>query len=209
MSYLCLKLIGLITMFIDHIGICYNLEVLRYIGRISFPVYAFLIVNGFTYTKNIKRYLLRLLCFAVISEIPYQLFKYNRINLTLSNVFVTLLLGLLSLILLKNVQNKIIKGAGILLICLCAELLGSDYGFRGVLLVIIFYFAHNRRLIQFIFMSILWICSYGLYGIFGLVSLVFIWIYNPSKVVKYNVSKYFFYCCYPVHLIILYFLQRW
>lgn len=204
MSYFTLKLIALITMVIDHIGISYDLELFRIIGRLSFPIYAFLIVNGFNYSKNIKRYLSRLLLFAVISEIPFQLFKYNHINLTFSNVFVTLSLGLIAILMLKSYKNKIIKYSGVFLICICAELLGSDYGFRGVLLVVIFYLFRNRRLMQFIFMSLLWICSYRLNGIFGLLSLVFIWIYNPRKYIKRKISKYFFYWFYPVHLLVLY-----
>ena len=147
MSYSTLKLIALITMVIDHIGISYDLELFRIIGRLSFPIYAFLIVNGFNYSKNIKRYLIRLLVFAVISEIPFQLFKYNHINLTFSNVFVTLSLGLIAIMFLKRYKNKIKKYLIVLLICICAELLGSDYGFRGVLLVVIFYLFRNRRLI--------------------------------------------------------------
>jgi len=204
MSYTNLKLIALITMVIDHIGISYDIELFRIIGRCSFPIYAFLIVNGFNYSKNIKRYLSRLLLFAVISEIPFQLFKYNHINLTLSNVFVTLSLGLIAITMLKSYKNKIIKYSVVFLICICAELLGSDYGFRGVLLVVIFYLFRNRRLMQFIFMSLLWIGSYRLNGIFGLISLVFIWIYNPRKYIKRKISKYFFYWFYPVHLLVLY-----
>lgn len=204
MSYSGLKLIALLTMLTDHIGITYDLELFRMIGRLSFPIYAFLIVNGFNYSKNIKRYLSRLLLFAVISEIPFQLFKYNHINLSAGNVFFTLSLGLIAINWLNRCKNKILKFSGVFLICICSELLCSDYGFRGILLVVIFYLFRNRRLMQFIFMSLLWIGSYRLNGIFGLISLVFIWIYNPRKHIKRKISKYFFYWFYPVHLLVLY-----
>jgi len=207
MSYSKLKLIALLTMVIDHIGLIYDLELFRVIGRLSFPIYAFLIVNGFNYTKNIKRYLSSLLFFAVISEIPFDLFKYNCINLSASNVFFTLFLGLLALTQLKKRQSKINKCLIVFLICICAELLGSDYGFCGVLLVVIMYVYRNRRLMQFIFMSILWIWAYKFKGVFGLLALGFIWIYNPMKYIKRKISKYFFYWFYPIHLLVLYLIS--
>lgn len=208
MNNLSLDLVALITMVIDHIGACYNIKTFRYIGRLAFPIYAFKISEGYIHTKNNKRYLLRLLIFAAISEIPYQLFKYNNISLTFSNVYVTLLLGLISLDVLKKNQNKIKKIVAVVLICICAELLGSDYGSKGVRLIIIFYLTHNRRLMQFIFVSILWIFSYKLYGIFGVLSLGIIWMYKPSKYIKYRISKYFWYWIYPLHLVVFLLIKK-
>lgn len=208
MNNLGLDLIALITMVIDHIGACYNIEFFRYIGRLSFPIYAFKISEGYIHTKNLKRYLLRLLVFAGISEIPYQLFKYNNISLTFSNVYVTLLLGLISLEILKKNQNKIKKIVAVVLICICAELLGSSYGSKGILLIIIFNLTRNCRLMQFIFMSILWICSYKLYGVFGVCSLGIIWMYKPSLYIKNRISKYFWYWIYPLHLVVLLIIKR-
>ena len=91
-----LKLIAVVTMFIDHIGsiIFPHIMFLRIIGRISFPIFAFLIVNGYRHTHNLKKYLLRLAAFAIISEIPYNLIWSGDIAYPNSqNVFVTLFLG--------------------------------------------------------------------------------------------------------------------
>ena len=70
-----LKLIALTTMFIDHIGAVFfpQVTLLRVIGRISFPLYAFLIAEGCRYTRNRWRYALGLGAFALISELPYDL----------------------------------------------------------------------------------------------------------------------------------------
>ncbi len=97
-----LKLIALITMFIDHIGyIIYpEYRFFRIIGRISFPIFAFALANGFRYTSNRKKYAFRLFIFAIISQFPYMLFSYNshgKINFIAFNVMFLLLYGLLVL----------------------------------------------------------------------------------------------------------------
>ena len=94
-SALSLRVIALVTMLIDHIGGTFGIPEFRYIGRISFPIFAFLIVNGFRHTHNLNKYLFRLAAFAVISEIPYNLIWSDDIAYPNSqNVFVTLFLGL-------------------------------------------------------------------------------------------------------------------
>ena len=111
MSAFTLKIIAVITMFIDHIGyIVYNGEIpyLNFIGRLSFPIFAFQISEGYIHTKNLKKYFFRLFLFAIISQFPFMLFDSLFIDEFYLNVFFTLLLGLLSIFIYDKLNNKLI-----------------------------------------------------------------------------------------------------
>ena len=101
MTSFTLKLIAMITMFIDHFGyaIMGQFSFFNLFGRLAFPIFAFQISEGFIHTKSVKKYLLRLIIFALISQIPFSLFTYYIAHsnpLTL-NVFFTLAFGLVSI----------------------------------------------------------------------------------------------------------------
>ena len=111
MSAFTLKIIAVITMFIDHIGyIVYNGKIpyLNFIGRLSFPIFAFQISEGYIHTKNLKKYFFRLFLFAIISQFPFMLFDSLFIDEFYLNVFFTLLLGLLSIFIYDKLNNKLI-----------------------------------------------------------------------------------------------------
>ena len=91
-----LKWIAVITMIIDHTGAVLFPDdmVFRYIGRIAFPIFCFLLVEGFFHTRDVRKYMLRLGLFALISEIPYDLaFRDTVLEFEHQNVFFALLLG--------------------------------------------------------------------------------------------------------------------
>ncbi|WP_461817744.1 TraX family protein, partial [Faecalimonas sp.] len=93
-----LKIIAIIAMIIDHIGLFFFPEhiLFRIIGRISFPIFAFLIVEGFYHTRDIWKYMFRLGVFAVLSEIPFDLLTTGKVfDLRHQNVFFTLLIGVI------------------------------------------------------------------------------------------------------------------
>ena len=146
MSSFLLKIIACITMFIDHLGyVIFNgkSSFMNYIGRIAFPIFAYNISNGYTHTKNLKKYFLRLFSFALISQIPYT-FYHNMISNSFSlNIFFTLFLGLLCITLYDKMKNKIIA----LLLCfeigLVAQASYCDYGFFGVAIILLFYIFRN------------------------------------------------------------------
>lgn len=89
MTSFVLKIIAMITMFCDHLGdaIYRSISPFNYIGRIAFPIFAFQISEGFLHTKNLKRYFIRLMAFALISQIPYILFISLFSNEIKLNIF--------------------------------------------------------------------------------------------------------------------------
>lgn len=182
MTSFTLKIIALITMFLDHFGYAFigEFSFFNVIGRIAFPIFAFQISEGYLHTKNFKKYLARLGSFALISQIPFTLYYFKFINsktITL-NIFFTLFLGLLSIfiydyilsLLKKNTKNSnklalnfICKFCAffiVFLIAYSAKLLNTDYGFWGVLVIFSFYLFKKNKLYYTIAFFILCIIKY-------------------------------------------------
>lgn len=135
------------------IGIPYAL--LRCIGRIAFPIFCFLLVEGFLHTKNVWKYAFRLFLFALISEVPFDLAFYGKVFYRESqNVYFTLFLGLIVILMLHSIEIKfqnqwfpriILKLLAIFIGASLAELLHTDYGLTGVLVITIMYILRNNR----------------------------------------------------------------
>lgn len=164
LSATTLKLIAIVTMFIDHFAVVFEarldaafpflvmddgLNVLRAVGRLAFPIFAFLIAEGAKKTHNIWLYLLRLGVFAAVSEVPFDLalfgtsFKTGVIEFEHQNVFFTLFLGLLSIALLQLLEKVHLAPLSFLFVLVFAyvaeELLKTDYGAMGVICIFLFY----------------------------------------------------------------------
>ena len=108
MTSFTLKIIALITMFIDHLGyaIFNKFSFFNYIGSVAFPIFAFQISEGFHYTKNVKKYFARLLLFAIFSQIPFMLFlSIFSTNIYKLNVFFTFMIKLLTAFILLQMLN--------------------------------------------------------------------------------------------------------
>ncbi len=205
-----LKWIAIITMLIDHTGaILYgdNSGIFRMIGRIAFPIFCFLLVEGFFHTKDVHRYMLRLALFALVSEIPYELAFYRRIFIPVQNVFFTLLIGMTLMYVLEKNKNIALQAAYVLLAMWGAYMLRTDYGYRGILLIVIFYYFYKHRAAA-VTLAAGWNFLYGLGAVqnWGVLASPFLALYNGERGPK---MRYFFYVFYPAHLLILYVIDMY
>lgn len=198
MNAFSIKLLAAFLMVIDHIGFFFFPEhqLLRVIGRISFPLFAFLIVNGFKYTHDVKKYFLRLFIFANIIQIP-SLFMHIPVN-----VIYTLSFGLLCIILIESDKSPIFRIIGIGVIISITYLLEPDYSVYGVLLIVLIHLFEEKYLMLFFASAALSIMFYGLYDIQIFAALAVIPMYFYNGLVGRKI-KYFFYIFYPGHLILL------
>ena len=210
-----LKVIGMTTMLIDHIGAFVLLPwlqagnagadfdrwelvytIMRSIGRFAFPLFCFLLVQGFIHTSSVQRYITRLGLFALISEIPFDLAKSNvLLEFSYQNVMFTLLAGLLALWAIKNIQSVPLRLLLVLACLMSVELLHTDYGALGVAVIIILYSLRDYRLFQSIAGAIAFIGSR-----FAMPAFILTYFYNCQKG---RLNSKLFYLFYPIHLLIL------
>lgn len=200
-----LKVIALVSMLTDH-SAYYLLEhettlyeAMRSFGRIAFPVFAFLIAEGFSHTRNRLRYFLTLLGFAVASEVPWLLL--NGADGT-HNVMFTLALGVGALAIFEKYhQRKFVCFCMIALIAIFATCLGTDYEWRGISLIVICYMMREHRPLLLLFMLPLMI-YYGIVG--AIMAAIVLSLYDGTRgFIQGSTDKYGFYAFYPVHLFLL------
>lgn len=216
MNILILKLIALLSMIIDHYGAIFhgNIDLYRIIGRIAFPIYCFLLVEGYTHTSNVKRYAKRLLFFAIISEVPFDLAFYGRLGFDHQNIFFTLFIGLILMYLLDNKEGKhnynkitLWLAGGTL-----AVFTSVDYSFMGIIYILAFYYVkefpnpkRTYRVAIIIFLTNL--VASGLKQQFSLLALPLIYLYNEQLGPNNKIIQGLFYLAYPLHLIIFYLIN--
>lgn len=226
-----LKYIACITMLIDHIGAscieagillpalaagaasCGGIpvstllaadRVLRYIGRLAFPIFCFLLVEGFLHTHDVKKYIGRLFLFGLLSEVPFDMaFFKTPFHWGNQNVYWTLGLGVLAMAMLQKSKdadgNAAWTGRLAALACaVVAQLAGTDYGAIGVALIVALYLTRNHRRYQ---------CIIGagmmLFEITAPLAFVLLWFYNGERGRCPQWAKWAFYGFYPVHLTLL------
>ena len=236
-----LKLIAIIAMTIDHAGLMFGLdyidglyyygdlmssetyELMRNIGRIAFPIFCYMIVEGFFYTKSVTKYILRLGVFALISQIPFNLLVYRtpwEKNCNL-NVYFTLLLGLITIAAIdeciaqckeSDYKDKWLIGAAAiiaLVIMSLADNFHTDYGSYGVLLILVFYIFRNKPIFLCVVMYLVtyWYTenNFSESQLYAVYSLVFILLHNRKKGPS---MKYLFYTYYPLHLTLFFLLWK-
>ncbi len=208
-----LKWIAVITMLIDHVGVVFFPEysIIRWIGRISFPLFAFLICEGYRHTSNIWKYFLRLGIFAIISEIPYDYCLFNRIIYPYSqNIFFVLLLGLLVLYLIDKeyvIKDKDItiycQIAIVIVACVIAYFAGFSYKYVGVLFIVIMYYIREYFPLFSFAAFIIYLIAYGMANaLFVLLSLPLIYLYNGEQGVSGKKLKWLFYIIYPLQFVV-------
>lgn len=249
-----LKNMAYISMFIDHFFAIIILNYLHYlgrmagdglwdpgltiiyrvgraVGRVAFILFAHQIVEGFLYTRNRGRFLLRLGVFAIISEIPFDLALSGQIiDWNSQNIFFTLLIGVLvmsaweSLARYQGAAFVVARWAALAAGCLAAYWGSTDYRYMGVLLIFVFYKAHDRNLSDKIILAgcvmlfgtwsanclryledgytVLELLRVSLREMYGLAAFFPLAFYKGKK--GRQLPKWFCYGFYPAHLLFLY-----
>lgn len=177
---------------------------LRCIGRIAFPIFAFLIVEGFQHTSNRRKYGLSLFVFALISELPWNYIHSGTWHYHSQNVLFTLLLGFLGLCALERFRHDGRRLAASLIgLLVVSVLLRCDYGCSGYGMILLLYVLRRQRLLQAVIGS----CVLSSRWIAGL-AFIPINMYNGERgFIRGPFAKYIFYAFYPVHLIIIYWIR--
>lgn len=217
-----LKVIACISMLLDHIGAA-CLErgaalagrwvavrawdiLLRCVGRLAFPIYCFLLVEGFAHTRSAKNYALRLLAFAFISELPFDLAFYGSAAYWQhQNVYWTLFFGVAAMEALKAYEGKGALGPALALGCaLAAEFMRTDYGALGVLLIVALYALRENRAAQCVVGALIITLGQALPIALGAAAaFVGVWFYSGERGRCPRAAKWAFYIFYPAHLCVL------
>ncbi|MCI7797336.1 MAG: conjugal transfer protein TraX [Mollicutes bacterium] len=206
-----IKIIAIITMIIDHIGWAFISNnstsfFIHFIGRFTAPVMCFFIVEGYKYTKDLKLYLLRLLSFAFISQVPFALFQNSSVIFYPLNMMFSLMLSLAALYIYDKVKDKLLCYSFIL--CLLSISLMSDWSIYSILMALCFYKFKDNKIkiyISFLLMLISQVAFTGAWYHLGiLLSLpILLNLYNGKRKNKNKFGKYVFYIIYPLHLILI------
>lgn len=188
----------------------YTYMAMRMIGRLGFPIFCFLLVEGFQRTRDVKKYALRLGLFALISEVPFDLcFNGRVLEFGYQNVFFTLFMGLLTMIafdwiakkewavgkMLDNVVKIVFSAAALAVGAGIAHFLKTDYAAKGVLCIMALYIFRKKKPLQ-----IAAGCVAFLWEVTAPLAFIPIGFYNGKRGLK---IKYFFYAFYPVHLFLI------
>lgn len=214
MNTLTLKMIGAASMLLDHIGYMFvpGYSFYRVIGRLAFPIFAFLIVEGALHTRDFKKYAGRIALFALLSEIPYDLVMSGKLfDWQASNILVTFLIGLLCI---KAMQGLLVRfnfsltgyamgtavflcGAG------AAWLLRAEY---SVMLIYVFYVFRDQKVTKSL-LALLVFAAMPFQYFPAAASLGLLWFYNDEGGDYPRWLHWGFYIFYPMHLIVLYMIR--
>lgn len=212
-----LKLLAVVTMLIDHIAshlmtadvvlfsvLGHNVRLyplLRGVGRMAFPLFAFLLVEGFVHTHSRQKYGLNLLVFTLLSEVPWDLLHHGVwFSFKSQSVFVTLLLGFAAMYALELLQHKpVLQIAAILLGAVLSVVLRADFSVLGFAFILLLYALREHEVLRILSAFVLnmqW---------WSLLAFVPISLYNGKRgFVHGKVLKYAFYAFYPLHMLVLY-----
>ena len=218
-----LKLIACAAMLLDHIGMTLlPWPWLRIVGRIAFPIYCFLLAEGVRHTRSSLCYGIRLAIAAVLSEFPFDFLLYGRMTMAVQSVMVTLLLGFLALELAGKTDCVFCKFLIAAPFVAAAELLHTDYGAQGVLMILLFGFSVKyevnlwKTALALMILGLAFpswpVTFFGItlpIEIFCVFSVIPIALYRGRKASRSKVIQWSFYLFYPVHLLILGILFRW
>ena len=218
-----LKLIACITMLIDHFGhaIVPNLPVpymvelyyaCRILGRLAFPIYCFLLVEGMHHTRNPRKYILRLGIGILLAELPFDILFEGGFTWAYQSVMVTLTLGAIMLLCMRKTEKKGVKLLLVIPFTVLAELAKCDYGGWGIAMIAVFGLFDGAGL-QTLGLLLVNGCMESarvpILGIpvsvqlFAVLAMVPIALYSGRKLSHSKTLQWAFYLFYPVHLLLL------
>ena len=224
---LTLKLLAMAFMLLDHTwATVWSVPWFTMIGRLAFPIFAFQIVEGFYHTSNRRRYIKRMLVFALISEIPFNLMVGGSITYPLhQNVMFTFLIALLLMSWIEKSKKLWVSVGAIVLGMVLGILTFVDYNHYGIFIVLLFYWTYKRPygwLVQLVGMLYISNAMGGLvypvelFGrsfeigqqMFAVLALIPIWLYDGRQGPHSKAIQYACYAFYPAHILVLYLLSR-
>ena len=230
-----LKILAMALMLLDHLWatIVPDNQWMTCVGRLAFPIFAFMISEGYSHTSDFKKYAKRLLIFGLISEIPFNLMSAGSFIYPFhQNVMFTLLLGLLSIKAIDKFKQNVGFKSGLLCLLKVALflLIGTvgfvDYGAMGILVIIAFYVFRDVKFgwaFQLASLVLLFIVTFKGQGFdltlaghgfffpiqgFGVLAMIPIGLYNGKRGKKSTFLKHAFYWFYPVHMAAIYLVWR-
>ena len=219
MSSFLLRLTALASMMIDHAGLALfpNIGAFRCIGRIAFPIYCFLLTQGFLHTRDLRAYARRLTLFAILSEIPFDLLIFGRVASGVEqNVLFSLLLGLLALYGARTLKRQpAAVSVYALILCLIAMIARVSFGWLAIALCLCFYFFRDSRprmmlcagsilLLYTLSLQLSGVTrSWVLVSLCSLPALPVIALYNNKRGLRTPLLMFLFYAAYPLHLVAL------
>ena len=227
---------AMVFMFCDHLwvtGLCGN-KWLTCVGRIAFPIFAFMIVEGYFHTHNLKKYVLRLLLLALLSELPFNLMLSGSLIYPFhQNVIWTFLISILLIWMNEKAKatgiqwKQSLTAFGILILGFLIGLVSfADYGFCGVFMVLAFYFFRGKspqclfgQFLSMVCINMVLLGGYkaaitlGSFSVsfpqqgFAVLALIPIWLYQGKQGPHGKVVQYLNYSFYPVHMLLLALIQ--
>lgn len=218
-----LKIIACVTMLIDHFGAAIvpylpldNMVTIYYIcrgiGRIAFPIYCFLLVEGMRHTHHAGKYILRLAIGILLAELPFDLLFEGGFSWEYQSVMVTLTLGAIMLLCMRKTEKKGLKLLLILPFAILAELAKCDYGGWGIAMIAVFAL-FDRFALQFLGVLLVSILMpSAMISVLGipvsaelaaLLAMVPIGFYSGRKFTHSKFIQWAFYLFYPLHLLVL------
>ncbi len=234
LSTTALRVLALALMLLDHLwaSLIPGNDWMTLLGRMAFPIFAFQTAEGYCHTSDFKKYAKRLLIFALVSEIPFNLFYMGTPVFPFhQNVMFTLLLGLLLIRQLDperrgSDKNSLLKRCGIIALIFLAAVIGfPDYGLRGVLTVAAFYVAgklpfkqlwylaalillnvvgFKGQLMQIAFGGVVWEVPAQAFAVFAILPIC---LYNGAKGKGGKALQYGSYAFYPLHMLVIYLIH--
>ena len=233
-----LKWTAIITMFIDHFALAVyytalhndftihtnysqHYEIMRNIGRTAFPIFIFLLIEAYKHTKDAKKYMIRLIIFALVSEIPFDLAFHNKVWYPeKQNIFFTLLIGFIVIHSIEQFKTlihshisssytlpaiEVLAYAGLIAIgCAAGYYLKVDYSYVGILAICIAWLLRDKPVIGIVLccFSLLLSSKRELYSFIAILPII---IYNGKRGKQ---NKFFFYIFYPVHLMVFWGIEK-